>query len=76
MARTGKHNSNSTCIEETALNLLYKGMLSMKKSVNRAKFLPQDKINETIAPDRKIYLIFLLSINKATIHKKKTTTPI
>ena len=63
-------------MEETALNLLYIGTKSIKKSVKIGKFLPQESTKETKAPATKIYLILRLSINKAKKQRKKTTAPI
>ena len=46
-----------TCIEETALNLSYKGKLSIIKSVKTEKFFPQERIREIII-DITIHFLF------------------
>ena len=48
----------------------------MKKLVTAGKFLPQESTKANIAPPKKTYLIFRLSINNAKKAKKKTTAPI
>src|SRR5690606_13671267 len=75
-ATTGTHNSKITCIDDTALNLLYIGTYSIKKSVNNGKFFPHESRSETIAPARKAYFSFRFSTNKASKNKKTTTAPI
>ena len=52
------HNSKITWMEETARNLSYNGIYSIKKLVNMEKFLPQDSSKETTAPAKKAYFIF------------------
>ena len=76
MAKTGIHNSRITCIDETALNLSYNGAKSMKKSVKSGKFFPHESNNEAIAPPKKAYFIFRLSVKNAKIARKNTTAPI
>ena len=76
VARVGKQNSNMTCIEETALNLLYNGKYSTKILVKKSKFLPHDKRIDKIIPIKtQVYFFRTDGINIVKKDKKTTVIP-
>ena len=76
VARIGKQNSNITCIEETALNLLYKGKYSTKILVKKSRFLPNDKRIDKIIPKYiQVYFFRTDGINIVKKDKKTTVIP-
>ena len=73
----GKQNSNITCIDETALNLLYKGKYSTKILVNKSKFFPHDKRRDkTIPKYNQLYFFRIAGINIVKTDRKTTNIPI
>ena len=76
MANNGMVNSATIKIMLTALNLLYPGMLCIKKSVKLIKFFPQARVIVRSVTIKIGHLIGFLIINKPISAKKTIIAPI
>ena len=64
------------CMEETALNLLYKGKYSTKILVKKSKFFPHDKRRDkTIPMYIQMYFFRIEEINIVKKDRKTTVIP-
>ena len=75
IANKGMVNSAITRIEDTALNLLYIGTKSMKKSVGGMKFLPQESIIEQMVVPKSAHFIVPFTIKQPKKKRNNTKAP-
>ena len=74
-ASVGIVSSAMTRIEETARNLSYIGIQSMKRSVSGIKFLPQASIIERIVAMSSPHLIGPLTMTQPMMKRMQTKAP-
>ncbi|MNL15229.1 hypothetical protein D3C87_1362040 [compost metagenome] len=74
-ARTGTISPTKARIDSTALNLLYIGKYSKKRSETSGKFLPNESsMNKTVVPKTHHFNLFL-TMSKPNTNRKHTMAP-